>query len=88
MDEGNSCDVDIESKRPDGGLSFGVNGTASLQMDGAFSGALLTLGTIGRTGCTGTWDDSAKTMTIDCGGTGTAQSCEVTLTRTGGGGCN
>lgn len=88
IDENASCDIDIQSKRADAGLALGVNGTTNLQTDGTFSGASLTLGTIDRTGCTGAWDESGKTMTIDCGGTGVSQSCVVTLTRTSGGGCN
>jgi hypothetical protein len=40
---------------------------------------LLREGTANRTGCTGTWN--AGTMTVDCGGTNTSQSCVVDLVR-------
>jgi hypothetical protein len=59
-----------------------LTGTASIAMDGAFSGAAITEGTSNRTGCTGTWDAGTSTLTIDCGGTGSSQSCIATLTRT------
>jgi hypothetical protein len=54
-----------------------------LQGDGSFDGAALTEGTVDRTGCTGTWDATTSTMTVDCGGTGSSQSCVVALTQTG-----
>jgi hypothetical protein len=59
-----------------------VNGAAMLMMDGSFSGAMLIFGTQQRSGCVGTWDSSTSTMTVDCGGMGSSQSCVVTLTRT------
>jgi hypothetical protein len=60
-----------------------VNGVVVLQSDGSFSGAALTEGTGQRTGCTGQWDAANQTLTIDCGGMGSSQSCIATLTRTG-----
>jgi hypothetical protein len=59
-----------------------VNGAAMLMMDGSFSGAMLLFGTQQRSGCVGTWDAATSTMTADCGGMGSSQSCIVTLTRT------
>ena len=67
---------------PAGGGTGAINGSASLQQDGSFSGAALLFGTVQRTGCTGTWDQSTSTMTVDCGGMGSSQSCVVTLVRT------
>ena len=59
-----------------------LNGTAMLGMDGSFTGAAITEGTVNRTGCTGTWASGTSTLTVDCGGIGTSQSCVATLTRT------
>jgi hypothetical protein len=58
-----------------------INGDPTLQADGSFDGASLTEGSGMRSGCTGSWDDLTSTMTVDCGGTGSSQSCVVTLTR-------
>lgn len=66
---------------PPGGTGA-VNGMASLKQDGSFDGAALIFGTVQRSGCTGTWDPGTSTMTVDCGGTGSSQSCVVTLVRT------
>jgi hypothetical protein len=60
-----------------------VNGVVILQSDGSFSGAALQFGTVQRTGCTGQWDAASQTLTLDCGGMGSSQSCVVTMTRTG-----
>jgi hypothetical protein len=60
----------------------GLAGTASLGMDGSFTGAAITEGTGNRTGCTGTWNAGTSTLTLDCGGVGSSQSCVATLTRT------
>jgi hypothetical protein len=57
-------------------------GTASLGADGSFSGAAITEGTGNRTGCVGTWNAATSTLTVDCGGVGSSQSCRATLTRT------
>lgn len=64
------------------GLLGAVRGTAMIQVDGSFSGASLQLGTVDRSGCTGTWDALTSTLVVDCGGVGSSQSCVVTLTRT------
>jgi len=66
-----------------GGTGAAVNGVVILQSDGSFSNAALTLGTAQRTGCTGQWDAANQTLTMDCGGMGSSQSCIVTITRTG-----
>jgi hypothetical protein len=58
-----------------------VNGNATLQGRN-FSDAQLKEGTVDRSGCTGTWDGVTSTLSVDCGGTGTAQSCIVALRRT------
>jgi hypothetical protein len=60
-----------------------VNGVVDLQSDASFSGAALQEGTVQRTGCTGQWSAASQTLTLDCGGMGSSQSCIVTMTRTG-----
>jgi hypothetical protein len=59
-----------------------VNGAAMLMSDGSFTGAMLIFGTQQRSGCVGTWNGATSTMTADCGGMGSSQSCVVTMTRT------
>jgi hypothetical protein len=66
---------------PPGGTGA-INGAASLKQDGSFDSAALLFGTVQRTGCTGTWNAATSTMTVDCGGMGSSQSCVVTLVRT------
>jgi hypothetical protein len=67
---------------PSGGGTGAINGSASLMPAGSFDGAALVFGTAQRTGCTGTWNAATSTMTVDCGGMGSSQSCVVTLVRT------
>jgi hypothetical protein len=74
------CNVVFRSNVPGG--TPAINGDPALQTDGSFSGGALKEGTGNRTGCTGTWDVSASTLTVDCGGLSSTQACEVTLTRT------
>jgi hypothetical protein len=50
----------------DGGAPA-VNGGATLGPNGTFSGATLTLGTVARTPCRGTWDASQQELTVICG---------------------
>jgi hypothetical protein len=71
-----SCVADFRSTAA--GQLGAIVGTAMLQPDGSFSGADLQLGTVNRTGCTGTWDAPTSTLVVDCGGVGTSQSCIVT----------
>jgi hypothetical protein len=75
-----ACGITFVSNSP-GGVN-GLNGTASLGADGSFTGAAITEGTGNRTGCTGTWNAATSTITVDCGGVGSSQSCRATLTRT------
>jgi hypothetical protein len=75
-----TCSITLASSAPSGGNA--LNGTAMLGMDGSFTGAAITEGTVNRTGCTGTWNASASALTVDCGGVGSSQSCIATLTRT------
>ena len=82
----NACGAQM--KASGGGGARGVEASVSLDADGSFSGASVKLGSADRSGCTGTWDASASTLTIDCGGTGSSQSCVVTLTRTSTTSCN
>ena len=60
-----------------------VNGLVMLQSDGSFSGADLQLGTTQRMGCLGQWAPGTQTLTIQCGGKGTSQSCGVSMVRKG-----
>jgi hypothetical protein len=76
-----SCNVELRSQVSGGGPAA-INGNASIQNDGSFSGAALTEGTGNRTGCVGSWDATTSTMTVDCGGMASTQSCVVALTRT------
>jgi hypothetical protein len=78
---GSMCDVSLQSQVP-AGAAAAINGNASIQNDGSFSGAALTEGTGNRTGCVGSWNAATSTMTVDCGGMGSSQSCVVALTRT------
>jgi hypothetical protein len=78
-----ACEIVFESS-PAGGSDAGpsaINGQAQLGADGSFTGAALTVGTIQRTGCTGTWDGATSTLTVDCGGVDASQSCVLTLKR-------
>jgi hypothetical protein len=75
-----ACSITLASSAATGGNA--LNGTAMLAMDGSFTGAAITEGTLNRTGCVGAWNASTKALTVDCGGVGTSQSCRATLTRT------
>lgn len=57
----------------------GINGGATLDAKGGFTGAKLTLGTAARTGCTGAYNALAQTMTVKCGAA--ADLCTVVLTK-------
>jgi hypothetical protein len=59
-----------------------INGNATLQ-GRSFTGAQLKEGTVDRSGCSGIWDATTATLTVDCGGVGSAQSCVASLRRTG-----
>jgi hypothetical protein len=76
----NMCTITLVSTTTTG--PAGLNGTAMLGMDGSFSNGAIREGTANRTGCTGTWDAATSTLTVDCGGMGTTQSCIATLTQT------
>ena len=75
-----ACTITFASSAPAGGNA--LNGTAMPAMDGSFTGAAITEGTANRSGCVGMWNASTSTLTIDCGGVGSSQSCRATLTRT------
>jgi hypothetical protein len=60
-----------------------IDGAAVIGAKGNFAGASLTEGSVDRSGCTGSWNAGSSTMTVDCGGTGSSQSCVVALQRTG-----
>ncbi len=65
------------------GAQRALNGSTAIGADGSFASAAITEGSTSRSGCTGTWDNTSQTLTVDCGGTGSSQSCVATLTRTG-----
>ncbi len=59
-----------------------INGSTDLTATGSFEKATLQEGTAVRNGCMGFWSvDAGAVMTIECGGAGTTQSCDVELTR-------
>jgi hypothetical protein len=64
-----------------GGQGLGTNSPVSLGLDGSFTMGSIKEGNLDRTGCAGKWDPVKSVLVIDCGGTGTAQSCVVTMTR-------
>jgi hypothetical protein len=78
-----TCAIELRSNPTTGGGPVAVAGSAQLQNDNVFDSAALTEGTANRTGCTGVWNPATSALTVDCGGTGTTQSCIVKLTRTG-----
>ena len=79
---GNACLIHFQSEQPTPGRAInGPNPAADLLADGTFSGAALREGTFNRTGCTGSFNTATQTMTVNCGGTGTSQSCTVTMVR-------
>jgi hypothetical protein len=75
------CDILFQSVVTRGAPA--INGDPTLENDGSFTNGALREGTLPRTGCTGTWDGSTSTMTVDCGGTGSTQACVLALRRTG-----
>jgi hypothetical protein len=75
-----ACQVQLISQSSTG---TALNGTVDLDMTGNFANGAITEGTVQRTGCTGTWNAGTSQLTVDCGGTGSSQSCIATLTRTG-----
>jgi hypothetical protein len=77
-----ACDIVFQSQASGGGAFPAINGDPALQGDGSFTNGALKEGTLNRTGCTGTWDGTTSTMTVDCGGTGSSQACVVALKRT------
>jgi hypothetical protein len=75
-----ACRVVLASQ---GTAGSALNGTVDLNANGGFASGAIMEGTVQRTGCTGTWNDAASQLTVDCGGVGSSQSCIATLTRTG-----
>lgn len=78
----NACVVRFNSEQP--ATIPAVNGPmlgVDIKADGTFDNAALRLGTINRTGCTGSFNEGTQTMTVTCGGTGTSQSCTITMVR-------
>ena len=81
----NACLVRFRSEQPSTVPAInGPNSGVDIQADGSFDNAALQEGNGGssmRTGCTGTWTQATQTRTVTCGGTGTSQSCTVTMVR-------
>jgi hypothetical protein len=57
----------------------GINGAVSLNAQGNFKGAKLTLGSMNRNDCSGTYNALAQTMTVKCGAA--ADLCTAVLTK-------
>jgi hypothetical protein len=74
-----SCVIQFISD-PDGG-GAAINGTALLGADGTFSGATLTLGTMPRMACTGTWSEVDQEITVVCPAMN--DTCSIEMVRTG-----
>lgn len=78
----NACLVRFNSEQP--ATIPAVNGPINgvdIKTDGTFDMAALRLGTMNRTGCVGSFNESAQTMTVTCGGVGSSQSCTITMVR-------
>lgn len=76
----NQCTITLDFG---GGSGKALKGTTPIKSDGSFDNAQIEEGSTTRTGCIGTWDEQTSTLTVDCGGTSSTQSCIATLTRTG-----
>jgi hypothetical protein len=74
------CEVLLVSQ---GTAGEALNGDVDLDMNGNFTSGAVKEGSVQRTGCTGTWNAATSQLIVDCGGTGSSQSCIATLTRTG-----
>jgi hypothetical protein len=70
-----ACTAHFVSEPPNG--AEGVNGAASIDADGNFTGAMLYLDMTQRSPCSGSWDAVDETMTVTCGGAG--DMCTVVL---------
>src|SRR6185503_18616022 len=66
---GQACSLNFISPN-DAGVGPGINGGATLGSDGTFSGATLTLGTVARSPCAGTWSEVNQEITVVCGNPG------------------
>jgi len=75
-----ACKINMSSQSPNGTVA--LDGMADLVMDGSFTMAAIKEGTVNRTGCVGAWDAGTSTLTVDCGGVMTSQSCRAVLKRT------
>lgn len=82
------CQYDIVYKDMGGGQK-GVEGAVSVNPFGGFTNGMIQEGSAQRSGCVGVWKPGVgtnpSTLTIDCGGIMTSQSCHVVLTRLDGG---
>jgi hypothetical protein len=74
------CSIQFVSQGP--GNTAAINGDPTVQSDGSFANGSLKEGSVNRTGCVGSRDAMTSTMTVDCGGSGSSQSCVVALQRT------
>ena len=79
---GSACAVLFVSKP--GATGRAVDGAVDLDPGGDFTGGLVKLGSVQRSGCVGTWSPAIHQMAVNCGGTTpSTQMCTVTLTRAG-----
>jgi hypothetical protein len=62
----NLCAAHFVSEPPNG--AEGVNGGASIDASGNFTGAMLFLDMTQRNPCSGTWNAQDETLTVKCGG--------------------
>jgi hypothetical protein len=78
-----SCHVAFQSSAAGGGDGgpAAINGDVQLAPDGSFENGNLTVGTIPRMGCTGSWDSASSTMTVTCGGLDASDGCVMHLKR-------
>jgi hypothetical protein len=80
-----ACDVLFVSASSTG-AGAAINSVAgdpvTVDAAGDFPAASLDEGTAKRSGCTGSWNASTSTMTVDCGGTDPMQGCVLALRRT------
>jgi hypothetical protein len=71
----NLCAAHFVSEPSNG--AQGVNGIASIDASGDFTGAPLFLNLTERSPCSGTWNQQDERMTVKCGGEG--ELCTVLL---------
>jgi hypothetical protein len=74
-----TCQAHFVSQGVSPNSQVGVNGSAVIDENGDFTGAVLSLNKMERSPCSGSWDAGSGRMTIRCGGL--ADLCTVELDR-------